>query len=198
MVGDRQVEAKANSNREALLDAAERILVEEGYGAMTSRRVAAKAKLKSQLVHYYFKTMDDLAVVLIRRIIDEYLDQQIKILGSKNPIQKLMELSYDRHRAVLNTEFLALANHKECIRAEFARFNKIYRNTQAKIIGILYEERGLSGELLPQPIVLASLIEAVSRTTAMEAHLRIGQGRQETIEYVEKLIHYIESAEVRT
>ena len=42
------------------MDAAEQLLLEEGYAAVTSRRVGARAGLKPQLVHYYFRTMDDL------------------------------------------------------------------------------------------------------------------------------------------
>src|SRR5690348_16961178 len=37
-------------NRKALLDAAERLMLEEGYAAVTTRRVAARAGLKPQLV----------------------------------------------------------------------------------------------------------------------------------------------------
>ena len=53
--------------RGALLDAAEQLMLEEGYAAVTSRRVAAQAGLKPQLVHYYFRTMDDLFLAVFRR-----------------------------------------------------------------------------------------------------------------------------------
>ncbi len=54
-------------NRGVLLDAAEALMLEEGYAAVTSRRVADKAGLKPQLVHYYFRTMDDLFLAVFRR-----------------------------------------------------------------------------------------------------------------------------------
>ena len=38
----------------ALLDATERVLRNDGYGAVSSRRVAEEAGLKQQLVYYYF------------------------------------------------------------------------------------------------------------------------------------------------
>ena len=43
-----------------MLDSAEDILREEGYGALTSRRVAERLGVKQRLVYYYFRTMDDL------------------------------------------------------------------------------------------------------------------------------------------
>ena len=50
-----------------MLDAAETILCEEGYAALTSRRVAEHVGAKQRLVYYYFRTMDELAVETFRR-----------------------------------------------------------------------------------------------------------------------------------
>ena len=52
---------------QVLLDAAEQLMLDDGYAAVTSRRVADKAGLKPQLVHYYFRTMDDLFEAIFRR-----------------------------------------------------------------------------------------------------------------------------------
>ena len=60
----RRIGAEDSKRRAQLLEAAELLLLEEGYAAVTSRRVAAKAGLKPQLVHYYFRTMDDLFVAV--------------------------------------------------------------------------------------------------------------------------------------
>ncbi len=62
----RRIRAADSKTRAELVDAAEQPLVEEGYAAVTSRRVGAKAGLKPQLVHYYFRTMDDLFVEMFR------------------------------------------------------------------------------------------------------------------------------------
>ena len=61
---DRGPDAK---NRGVLLDAAEQLMLEDGYAAVTSRRVAERAGLKPQLVHYYFRTMDELFIEVFRR-----------------------------------------------------------------------------------------------------------------------------------
>ena len=46
---------KTKTTREAILDAAEAIMVEQGYAAVTFRLVEERAGLKSKLVHYHFK-----------------------------------------------------------------------------------------------------------------------------------------------
>jgi AcrR family transcriptional regulator len=53
--------------RTRILDATERIMLEEGYAGVSSRKVAARAGLKSKLLHYYFATMDDLFIAAFQR-----------------------------------------------------------------------------------------------------------------------------------
>jgi AcrR family transcriptional regulator len=51
----------------ALLHAAEQLMLEEGYAAVSSRRVAARAGTNAALVYCYFDTMDDLFLAVLRR-----------------------------------------------------------------------------------------------------------------------------------
>ena len=67
MASPRRIGAPDAKNRIVLLDAAEQLLIEEGYAAVTSRRVADRAGLKPQLVHYYFRTMEDLFLAVFHR-----------------------------------------------------------------------------------------------------------------------------------
>jgi AcrR family transcriptional regulator len=51
----------------ALLEAAERLLFESGYAAVTTRRVAEEAGVKHGLVHYYFGSMEELLTQTLER-----------------------------------------------------------------------------------------------------------------------------------
>src|SRR5206468_95194 len=66
MASDRRIGAPDAKNRGVLLDAAEELMLEDGYAAVTSRRVAERAGLKPQLVHYYFRTMDEMFIEVFR------------------------------------------------------------------------------------------------------------------------------------
>jgi DNA-binding transcriptional regulator YbjK len=46
----------------ALLDAAERLLVDVGYAGITTRRLAEEAGVNHGLVHYYFGSIENLLV----------------------------------------------------------------------------------------------------------------------------------------
>jgi TetR/AcrR family transcriptional regulator len=67
VVSERRIGAPDAKNRGVLLDAAEQLMLEDGYAAVTSRRLAVRAGLKPQLVHYYFRTMDDLFLEVFPR-----------------------------------------------------------------------------------------------------------------------------------
>jgi AcrR family transcriptional regulator len=52
---------------DALLDAAERLLVEVGYAGITTRRLAEEAGVNHGLVHYYFGSIEHLFVRVLER-----------------------------------------------------------------------------------------------------------------------------------
>src|SRR5271163_3490950 len=100
----RRLGAETSKSRAALLDAAERLMLQEGYAAVTSRRVAASAGLKPQLVHYYFRTMDDLFLALFRRRAEQGLERQVQALASRKPLWALWDLSRDPRGTALTME----------------------------------------------------------------------------------------------
>jgi AcrR family transcriptional regulator len=52
---------------EALLDAAERLLLDIGYAGITTRKLAAEAGVNHGLVHYYFGSVENLLVRVLER-----------------------------------------------------------------------------------------------------------------------------------
>jgi AcrR family transcriptional regulator len=62
---------KGRARAEAILDAATAILVEEGSGALSTRRVAARAGVRPGHLQYYFPARQD----LVRALLERYLDR---------------------------------------------------------------------------------------------------------------------------
>src|SRR6516165_9153895 len=91
--------------RTALLDAAERLLVEEGYAAVTSRRVAAEAGVNNGLVYYYFGTMDELFIQLFRRRSERSLDRLRQTLDDPQPLWALWEFTHEARNNAITMEF---------------------------------------------------------------------------------------------
>src|SRR5690606_33732827 len=96
--------------RSRLIEATAQIMREEGYAAATSRRVAARAGVKQALVYYYFPTMDDLFVEVLRTGAEAALERMRTALTDDDPLRALWELNSDNRLTSPNSEFIALAN----------------------------------------------------------------------------------------
>jgi AcrR family transcriptional regulator len=71
--------------RTALLDAAERLLVEEGHAGITTRKVAAMAGVNHGLVHYYFGSIEELLFQAMERYTERLLDRQRALYAAEIP-----------------------------------------------------------------------------------------------------------------
>jgi AcrR family transcriptional regulator len=184
MSSPRRLGAEDSTTRAALLDAALALMVEEGYAAVTSRRVAAKAGLKPQLVHYYFRTMDDLFLALVRQGAEQNLERQGRALASPQPLRALWAFSTDPTGVALATEFSALANHRPAVRAEWARYAEEFRRRQVEAVAGVLDGYGLD---VPAEAVVV-LINSVARVVKMEASFGMTAGHEAALAVVEQLL----------
>ncbi len=167
-------------------------MLEEGYAAVTSRRVAARAGLKPQLVHYYFRTMDDLFLALFRRGAEQALERQAEALATAQPLWALWELSRDPRGTALTMEFVALANHRKEIRAEIASSAERFRAEQLGGLESLLQREGIDTGECP-PVVVAVLMSSISRFLVIEAEtLGMSIGHAETVAFVEDVLTRLE------
>ena len=192
MTTPRRIGAETSKTRVVLLDAAETLMLEEGYAAVTSRRVAAAAGLKPQLVHYYFRTMDDLFLALFRRRAEQGLERQARAFESEQPLWAVWELSRDPRGNALTMEFMALANHRKEIRAELAASAERYRSELRQGLEAVFERYGVRAGELP-PLVCTVLLTSLSRVLVIE-HETLGMttGHAETLGFVEGLLRRLE------
>ena len=194
MTSARRIGAPDAKNRGVLLDAAEQLMLEEGYAAVTSRRVAEKAALKPQLVHYYFRTMDDLFLAAFRRRAEEGLEAQAQVLRARQPLWALWRFSIDPAATAITMEFIALANHRKALKAEIAYYAERFREEQRKALSMVLDRYGLNvGDPVEvPPLVWSVLMTSVSRVLVIEQALGMSAGHAETVEFVERYLHRLE------
>ena len=188
---DRKGDKETLNRRDAILDASEIIMIEEGYAAVTSRRVAEKAGLKSKLVHYYFATMDELFVALYERAERQYLQRHLQAANSSNPLRALWELSIHPQRTLLSQEFIALANHRPSIRRITTRvLDQIHAISTAAITRYLRE---LDVDLKEYPpAVISRMIVGLSRSLVNEESMGIEPGHSEIHAFVARWLKRLE------
>jgi AcrR family transcriptional regulator len=179
------------STRESLLDAAEALLLEEGYASVTSRRVAERAGTNAALVYYYFDSMDGLFVELFRRNAERGLERQASALISPQPLWALWDLLNDHMNNVRTLEFFALANHRKAIQAEVVEYSARYRAMQLEILSRVLDGYGLDVETWP-PVTVILTMGSLSLLLLIERGLGFEMGHAEMIGAIERQIRELE------
>lgn len=142
-------------------------MIDEGYAAVTARRVATAAGLSPQLVHYYFASMDDLFIELIRRDAAIGLEQLAKAAAGDQPLRALWDLSTGPATTALSTEYIAVANHRKAVAAEVAAAAGRFRRAQRDaFVEALEHDNASIGEVPIETTLLA--LEGLARVIAME------------------------------
>lgn len=179
------------ATRRAILDATVRIMLDEGYAAVSSRRVAREAGLKSQLVYYHFGTMDELFLAVFHREEGRFLEAHAKAFASKTPLRALWQLTSGPSAAALSFEFLALSNHRKIIQTEIARSTERVRRLQAAFMARYLGE----GDRTPKeisPELLSFLLITVSRGLVSEAAVGVDLAHDAAFAAVERWLQALE------
>lgn len=153
----RRAGAAPSKTRSAILDAAEKILVEEGYAAVTSRSVAAVVGIHAGNVHYYFPTLDDLFVAVLTRGADKNMERMAGALASAQPLKALWRLNTNRPGIGPINELMAAASHRPVLREQVAALALTARRMQVEALRELLPQYGLDEGQFPPELVAAIL-----------------------------------------
>lgn len=167
------------------VDAAEAVLTKEGYHAISARRVAAEAGLKTQLLYYYFRTMDDLLLAVVRRVNEKRNEAFENAIASDEPLRALWEMNVDPSQAALAAELTSVANHREAVRNEIVHSATNFRRRQTDTIIGLLRAAGTGEEEAAATVMIGA---ALARTLVVESSLGLNQGHAEARKMVDRLI----------
>lgn len=193
MTAPRRMGTENSKTRVLLLDVTERLMLKEGYAAVGVRRVAREAEVAPALVLYYFRTLDDLFLAVLRRRAEEELETSAHELDSPSPLRALWEMS-SRPGAALINEFMALSNHRKAIRAELCEHAERYRRLQLEILTRKAAEEGLPLPEGVSPVALLVLGTALARVLVIEKGMGMSGGHAEAEALVEQLLRRFEGA----
>jgi AcrR family transcriptional regulator len=178
MASNRRMGPENAATRSDLMDAAEAVMREEGYAAVTSRRVAERAGLNQQTVYYYFQTMDDLLLAAYRRRTQRVQEMIEQAMASERPLHALWQTFSDPFDAALSMEYLALSNHNELIRRETIEFGERSRRIGLDKVAERLEQTTPDEESVA-PIGVVTAITYIVHLIGFEATLGLRGGHKE-------------------
>lgn len=175
----------------ALLDATEAVMREEGYAAVSSRRVAERAGINQQTVYYYFATMDDLLLAAYRRRTTQMRERVEQAMAAARPLHALWQCFADPFDAALTMEYLALANHNEPIRRETVAFGEELR---AMEVGALSSAVATPPGAPDSPLGLVMALTWIAHLMGFEATIGLRGGHREVRQLAEWALRQVEPA----
>ena len=138
---------KGNETRELILRTALSILIEEGYRAMSMRRVATACGMKFGNLTYHYRSREDLVRELLDAVIRAYEGEFAAIMHMpavppEERMRRLCTLVLDDIRSKRTTRFFpelwSLSNHDAFV---LERVQELYVRARAPLIEIIKEMR---------------------------------------------------------
>ncbi len=172
----RRLGVESSETRAHIIKLAARIIRDEGCAAVTARRLAEDLGLKRQIVHYYFGTIEDLLIAVIRRSVGKMHEQVKQQLESEEPLRVIYQLGNSMTSALF--EFSAMAMRRKAIKAEMQRYMVEFRKIQAAAVQRHLDRRGIVPNI--PPTAMAFVLNSVAHTLAFEAALGVTEGHSET------------------
>lgn len=180
-----------SATRTTILDAAEKLMLEQGYAAVTYRVVAAQVNVAAGLVQYYFPTLDELFVALLQRNTDRVVEQIAATTQTQQPLRAIWRYASNKTGATLMMEFMALANHRKVVRKEIGRGGERVRLAQLDVLTERWSDYQLDFDELT-PASLLFLMNSIPRMVLLEEAFGTRTGHIETIELIHRFLDRVE------
>jgi AcrR family transcriptional regulator len=171
-------------SRARLIEAAARIINEQGYAALSAKTLAESVGLKRQIVHYYFRTMDELLLAVVRFYGELGLARFEVAFRSGDPFRVIWEVEADASATTF--AFMAMARHQPIIRDELRRYLVAFQELQVQAIERYVREHDLT---LSMPAAAAVvIIQSVAQSLAAQKMLGAMSGHAEALNAMEDFI----------
>ena len=173
---------------EALLDAAEQLLVEVGHAGITTRRLAEAAGVNHGLVHYYFGSNENLLARALERFTARLIARQRELYAADTPFVEKWRtamrylVSEDATYEKVWLELQALAWNNPDLRARLARVNAEWR----AVLTEAFEQPHRELEIDMPLDALVSLVITFNIGVIVERLGGIETGHAELLEWIDR------------
>ena len=171
----------------ALLDAAERLLVEVGSAGITTRRLAAEAGVNNGLVHYYFGSVESLLVRVLERFTERLIVRQRAMYADPDvPFAEkwrtaMRYLDADREYQKVWYELQALSWNRPELQEQVGRVRDEWR---AVLTEALAEPRERYGVPIPLD-ALVTLVATFNEGIILERLSGVEKGHAELLDWID-------------
>jgi AcrR family transcriptional regulator len=170
-----------------LLDAAERLLIETGYAGLTTRKVAAEARVNHGLVHYYFGSNENLLARALERFTERLIERQRALYAADLPFLEKWRtamrhlIADDATYEKIWLELQALAWNDPELQSRLARVNEEWRAVLTDAFAEPHRELGIRMPL----DALVSLVMTFNLGLIVERLGGVETGHRELLDWID-------------
>jgi AcrR family transcriptional regulator len=170
----------------ALLDAAERLLVEHGHAGITTRKLAAEAGVNHGLVHYYFGSVENVLARTLERFTGRMIVRQRELYAADIPFGEkwrtaMRYLEADREYQKVWWELQALAWNRPDLRERVAHVNDEWRSVLTEAFAEPHRRYGIEMPL----DALVSLVITFNEGVILERLSGVTTGHAELLDWID-------------
>ncbi len=173
---------------EALMDAAERLLVEVGHAGITTRRLAEAAGINHGLVHYYFGSNENLLIRTLERFTERLVTRQRNMYAGDEPFVDKWRtamrylVSEDVTYEKIWLELQAMAWNDEGLKERLRHVNQEWRRVLTEAFDEPHRQLGI-----PMPLdALVSLVMTFNEGIMLERLGGIETGHRSLLEWIDE------------
>ena len=186
---------------DALLDAAEQLLVEIGYSAITTRKLAERAGVNHGLVHYYFGSMEDLLLRVVERFTASLVERQRKMYAADTPFidkwrqaMRFLDEDSDSGYHKVWFEMQAMGWNDEAVRGRLQEVHQQWLDVVTPAFEVGLAELGLDRRRFPVKAVV-SLVVTFNQGIMLEKLSGIDSGHRELLRMVDRMLERLWEAQ---
>ena len=188
---------------DAILDGAEALLVEVGYSAITTRKLAERAGVNHGLVHYYFGSMEEVFLQVLERYTAQLTARQRTLYAGDAPfVEKWRvamahlvddeELEYQK----IWYELQAMAWSRPEMRARVGRVLSEWQDVLAPAFRDGLRELGVDTRSYPVDAIV-SLVVTFNEGVILERLMGVDSGHRQLLQMIDRMLVRLDRAKAK-
>ena len=186
---------------DALLDAAEQLLLEIGYSAITVRKVAERAGVNHGLVHYYFGSMEDLLLRVVERFTEALIERQKAMYAAGTPFidkwrqaMRFLDEDADSGYHKVWFEMQAIGWNDAAVRDRLQRVHQQWVDVVTPAFEVGLAELGVDRRRFPTKAVV-SLVITFNQGIMLERLSGVDSGHRDLLRMVDRMLERLWEAQ---
>ena len=183
---NRRIGAKSSQTRRLIVQAADELLDEEGLAAVTTTRIADIVGLKRPIVHYYFRTIEELIVAVLRHRESMVVEMLEEALRSDQPLNVFKTVSDPKAAAAIH-DMSAFALRSDRIRDVGRQCLETVIALQTRALELELKKRRITAKV--SPAAIAMFISALHQALAANRTLGVTDAQPELADIVRRMLN---------